>query len=104
MPSRAGEFFKGVFWPALFGAIGLCTYPLFLSYDEAHNVSNRGSEAVPAAALLAVVGAIVLVVRWWRRARWRAYGVIVGLLATGPLLAAVLLAVVIIFRIPILPH
>ena len=104
MRSRAGEFFKGFFWPALFGAIGLCTYPLFLAYDEAHNVSNRGSEAAPAAAVLAFAGAVVLVARWWRPARWRAYGAMAGLLAAGPLLVGVLIAAVIVFKIPILPH
>lgn len=104
MPSRAGEFFKGFFWPALFGALGLCTYPLFLAYDEAHNVSNRGSEAAPAAAVFAFAGAVALVFRWWRPLRWRAYGVMAGLLGAGPLLVVALLAAVIIFKIPILPH
>jgi len=101
--SRGKEFFKGFFWPLLFGALGLATYPLWASYDEAHGIHNVGSEAVPAAALLAVVGSAALMVRWWKSARWRAYGILAGLPAAAPLLAVLLIGFLMLFKVQILP-
>lgn len=102
--SRAKEFFKGFFWPSLFILPGLATYWPFLLYDEAHQVRNGGSEAIPAAVLCLVVGSLTLIVRWWKRRRWRAWGVIAGFFAAPPLVVAAVILLLMLFKVQIAPR
>jgi len=101
---RWKEFLKGFFWPAVFGAIGMCTWPLFVWYDQAHQLHNPGGETAPFAALLAVVATAVLAVRWWKRARWRAYGAIAGLVGAPALVTLLLAGLMLLLNLSPAPH
>ncbi|HEY8075559.1 MAG TPA: hypothetical protein VIF62_15650 [Labilithrix sp.] len=56
------------------------------------------------AALLVLVASAILVVRWWKRARWRSYGVVAGLVAAPPLLAMLVLLAMELLQINPMPH
>jgi len=103
-PSRAWEFAKGFVSPLPFAIVGLATYPLFASYNWKHHERDDGSAAVPLAAALTIVAAVVLVGRWRTRAPLRAYGVIVGTLTLPITLALLFFACVLAFDIQLMPR
>jgi hypothetical protein len=75
-PSRAGPFLQGcALLPAL-AFLGAIPYWLVLLLHIGHG-SWIWAPALGAAIF--VGGAARLTVLWWRPARWRAYGVLVGL-------------------------
>jgi hypothetical protein len=94
-PSRAGEFFKGVFLPLAFALLGRLTYfPLHAARGFLPEWDVLCYWASPA---MAVGGSFVLVLRWWRPLRWRAYGVLygcVGFPATLAVLVVLFLVIV----------
>ena len=102
--SRAKEFFQGFFLPLLFALPGLASYPLWVVYDQRRGISNAGDESIPTAALFALLGSMVLVLRWWRRARWRAYGILAGLFGAPPLLGALFVAAILLFKVNLFPR
>jgi hypothetical protein len=53
---------------------------------------------------LAVLVSLAFVIRWWRLARWRAYGVLCALFALPPTLIVLAIAWIIVFNVQIMPH
>lgn len=101
--SRAADFFKAFFLPSLFAFFGFALMPLQDSWQRAHDHQFQGVSLTKIAAVLALIGTAVLTVRWWPGARWRAYGVLAGLLAAPALLFGIFFAVVSVFKIPLFP-
>src|SRR5215471_5667169 len=102
--SRTKEFFKVFFLPLLFTLPGFIAYPFFEHYDSVHLKPNAGSEAYPIGAVFAIIGSAVLIVRWWARSRWRAYGVIAGFFAIPPILVGMFVMYILFSNTSLYPH
>jgi hypothetical protein len=87
--SRTKEFFKGFFWPPFLVLVGWASYfPIHFIQQDA-TASSRGSLRL--GAMLCIGGSLGLVLRFWGRSRFRAYGVLAGLLGAPLAVVAVVL-------------
>jgi hypothetical protein len=90
--SRPRLFFQGFFLPVLLWAAVFSVWPLT---GRIFDREILGVFMVLQTATVAVlIGGVLMLSRWWRPARWRAYGVIGGLLALPLFLVAALVIAV----------
>jgi hypothetical protein len=92
--TRAKQFLQGFFLPVLFAVPGIVAFPFLGAWDNAHDRSQPGMEAIPIAAICAIAGTVWLARRWRESARWRSYGVIAGFFAIPVLLWVIYVLVV----------
>jgi hypothetical protein len=100
--SRAKQFFQGLFLPLLLWAVVFSAFPL-----PALLVGRILFGVFPvlqAATLAVLAGSAFLLFRWWGPARWRAYGVLTGLLTLPLVLAGALAIAVLKFGLQLGPR
>jgi hypothetical protein len=107
--SRRKELLRGMGWSLLVVIPGLATAPFLGEYVQVHRhddprVRDWGSLITFFPYILAVLASLALVIRWWRLARWRAYGVLCALFALPPTLIVLAVAWIIVFNVQIMPH
>jgi hypothetical protein len=85
------EFLKGYFWPLVFCAIGLATFPFVSEWDYRRGAHDPGGASIVFTVLLTVGGTVLLYLRWRDRAPQRMKGAIAGLITLPVVLIVVAL-------------
>jgi hypothetical protein len=84
-PPRAKLFFQGLFAPLPLAFVGSLPF----AWVTRHGTGSSSEMWAPVSGFAFVfLGALGLTIFWWRRARWRSYGILVAFFA--PLTLALL--------------